>query len=39
MTMCAKVISDIVEEETENFLIKVTDYFYPPEVDSTQVSE
>lgn len=39
MTIFAKVISDIVEEETENFLIKVTDYFYPPEVDSIQVSE
>ncbi|MCF7809906.1 ABC-type transport auxiliary lipoprotein family protein [bacterium] len=37
MTIFAKVISDIAEEEVENFLIKVVEYFYPPEVDSTQV--
>ncbi|MDP8240163.1 MAG: ABC-type transport auxiliary lipoprotein family protein [Candidatus Hatepunaea meridiana] len=39
MTIFAKVISDIVEEETEIFLSKVVEYFYPPESDSTQVSE
>jgi ABC-type uncharacterized transport system auxiliary subunit len=37
MTIFAKVISDISEEEVENFLVKVVEHFYPPEVDSTQV--
>ncbi len=39
MTIFAKVVSDIVNEETENFLVKVVEYFYPPESDSTEVSE
>jgi len=39
MTIFAKVISDIAEEEAENFLTKVIDHFYPPETDSTQVVE
>jgi len=39
MTMFAKVISDIIEEEVENFLVKVVEHFYPPEADSLQVSE
>jgi len=39
MTIFAKAVSDIVEQETENFLVKVVEYFYPPEVDSVRVSE
>ncbi len=36
MTIFAKVISDIVAEETENFLVKVLDHFQPAEADSVQ---
>ena len=39
MTIFAKVVSDIIKQETENFLVKVVEYFYPPESDSTQVSD
>jgi len=39
MTIFAKVVSDIVEDEVENFLVKMVDYFYPPDVDSLQVPE
>ena len=39
MTMFAKVMSDIIREETENFLLKIVEYFYPSEIDSLQVNE
>lgn len=34
MTIFAKAISDIVAEESENFLVKVVDYFVPSNADS-----
>lgn len=35
MTIFAKVISDLIDEEAENFLVKTVEYFMPPEADST----
>lgn len=39
MTVFAKALSDIINEETEIFLAKVVDHFYPPEIDSLEVNQ
>ena len=39
MTIFAKAISDMVNEEASNFLIKVINYFQPPKPDSKKADK